>query len=79
MYFSFLNLSKVSLLRAKAVENNKNIDVESLRAYASKNKWKILQGMTKRYIAEIHLYLDMEHLSQAEEWIRQAIKEDKKK
>ena len=68
----------MSLVKAKVAVNNRNIDIESLRAYASKNKWEILQGVTKRSIAEIHLYLDKEHLPEAEELIRQSIKEDKK-
>ena len=78
MYFSCLNLNKIALVKAKVAVNNKNIDIESLRTFASKNTWKIFQGLTKRSIAEIHLYLYEEHLSEAEEWIVQAIKEDKK-
>jgi class 3 adenylate cyclase/tetratricopeptide (TPR) repeat protein len=78
MYPSFSNLSKIALTRTKVVAKDERIDIESMQTYASENKFEILHGMTKRYIAEIHLYSDSQHLLEAKEWIKQSIKVDKK-
>ena len=76
MYFSCMNVSQISLEKARVAMNDRNIDIQSLPAYAAQNRWKIFQGLTKRSIAEILFYLDERHLSKAEEWIKQAINED---
>jgi class 3 adenylate cyclase/tetratricopeptide (TPR) repeat protein len=78
MYPSFLNLSKIYLVRAQVASNNVNIDLESLRSYASQSKFEFLNGWTKKSIAEILLFTGNEHLLEAEEWIVQSIKTDKK-
>jgi len=79
VYHSWLNLGKIALARSKAASKEKHIQMESLYAYASENKIKILDGWIKRYISETLLYLDREHLSEAEEWIKQSIEVDKKR
>jgi predicted ATPase len=79
VYHSWLNLSKIALARAKAVSNKEHIEMEDLYAWVSENKIKILDGWAKRYIAEILLYFDREHLSEAEEWIKQSIDMDNKR
>jgi tetratricopeptide (TPR) repeat protein len=79
VYHSWLNLSKIALARTKAISNEEHIDMESVYACASENKIKILGGWIKRYIAETLLYFDREHLSEAEEWIKQSIEVDIKR
>jgi class 3 adenylate cyclase/tetratricopeptide (TPR) repeat protein len=78
MYPSFLNLSKAALLRAKVAANTVNADNESLKLYASKPNFEILNGWTKRLIAEILLFAGDEHLVEAEKWITKSIEMDKK-
>ena len=78
MYPSFLNFSKVALTRTEVIADTKKIDIDSLQTHASENKFEILHGMTKRYIAEINLHSGSEHLPGAKEWIKQSIKVDKK-
>jgi tetratricopeptide (TPR) repeat protein len=79
VYPSWLNLSKIALGRTKAVSNQEHIDMESLYACASANKIKLLDGWAKRYIAETLLFLGREHLSEAEELIKQSIEVDTKR
>jgi tetratricopeptide (TPR) repeat protein len=79
VYHSWLNLSRISLARVKTVSTKEHIDMESLYAWVSENKIKILDGWIKRYIAEILLCFDREHLSEAEEWIKQSIEVDNKR
>jgi tetratricopeptide (TPR) repeat protein len=78
IYPSFLNLSKAALLRAKVAANRVNTDNESVKLYASKPNFEILNGWTKRLIAEILLYTGDDHLFEAEEWITKSIEIDKK-
>jgi class 3 adenylate cyclase/tetratricopeptide (TPR) repeat protein len=79
VYHSWLNLSKIALARSKAASKEEHIDMGWLYACASENKFKILDGWGKRYVAETLLYLDGEHLSEAEQWIKQSIEVDKKR
>ncbi|MFC1877473.1 AAA family ATPase [Thermodesulfobacteriota bacterium] len=78
IYPSFLNLSKIALLRTKVAASTTKVDFELLQINASDNKFEILNGMIKRYIAEIHLYSDCQNLLDAKEWIKRSIKADKK-
>ncbi len=74
---SWAKLNKIALTRAKVMNNEKDIDLESLYAYVSENKIKWFEGQMRRYIGEILLYLDGQYLSEAEHWIRKAIEADK--
>ena len=78
IYPSFLNLCKIALVRAQVASNSVNIDLEALQSYASQSKYEFLNGWTKKSIAEILLLTGDEHLPEAEEWITQSIKADKK-
>ncbi|MBC8460235.1 MAG: hypothetical protein H8D67_19800 [Deltaproteobacteria bacterium] len=73
---SRINLSKMSLARARTMNNEKDIDLESLYGYAYENKFKIFDGRMRRYLGEILLYIDDQHISQAEDWIKKAIEVD---
>ena len=59
------------------INDEKDIDLESLYGYVHENKVKIYSGWMRRYIGEILLNIDDDHFPDAEEWIRKAIEADK--
>jgi len=73
-----MNLGKIGFARAKVMNNEKNVDLESLYRYEAENKVKALKGLMQRYIGEILLNIDGLHMNEAESWIKKAIKEDEK-
>jgi len=60
------------------MNNEKDINLELLYSYAPKNKIKLLDGRMRRYIGEILLNIDDQHMPEAEDWIQKAIEEDKR-
>ena len=78
VYPSWLNLCKIALARAKVMNNEHDIDLESLYSYVSECRVKNPEGRMRKYIAEILLNLEGDHLITAENWIHQAIEADKK-
>jgi Tfp pilus assembly protein PilF len=60
------------------MNNEKDIDLESLYGHVAENKSKPYEGWMHRYIGEVLLNIDDEHLSEAEDWIKKAIGADKK-
>jgi tetratricopeptide (TPR) repeat protein len=75
---SLINLYKIALVRAKVMNKEKDIDLESLYEYEHENKMKSNDGMMARYISEILLNIDERYISEAEDWIKKAIKTDKR-
>lgn len=75
---SYGNLAKIALARAKVVNNEKDIDLESLYGYKAENKVKLFDGKMQRYIGEILLNIDDQHISDAEDWIKKAIEADQR-
>jgi hypothetical protein len=71
-------LCKIALARAKVMNNEHDIDLESLYGYVSECRVKNPEGRMRKYIAEILLNLEGDHLITAENWIHQAIEADKK-
>jgi class 3 adenylate cyclase/tetratricopeptide (TPR) repeat protein len=69
---------KMALARARVMNNEKDIDLESIYRYENENKMKLYDGMMARYISEILLHIDDQQASQAEGWIKKAIETDKK-
>jgi tetratricopeptide (TPR) repeat protein len=78
LFPSWMNLNKIGLASAKVMNNEKDIDLESLYVYMDKNRLKINEGLMRRYISEILLNIDDQHISEAEGWIRKAIEADGK-
>ena len=68
----------MALARARVMNNEKDIDLESLYGYADANKMKLYDGMIARYISEILLHIDYQQMSEAEDWIKKAIETDKR-
>jgi class 3 adenylate cyclase/tetratricopeptide (TPR) repeat protein len=77
MYRSWLNLCKIALARAKVMNNEPEIDLAELYGFVSENRIKSHEGRIRKYIAEILLGLDGNHLKSAKNWILQAIEADK--
>jgi tetratricopeptide (TPR) repeat protein len=77
LFPSFAKLTKIALARAMVLNNERDIYMESLYEYVSENKMKQCDGWMRRYIGEILLNIDDQHISEAEEWIKKAIKADK--
>jgi class 3 adenylate cyclase/tetratricopeptide (TPR) repeat protein len=75
---SWLNFGKVGLARSKVLNKEKDVDLESLFTYLRNNKVKILEGWIQRYIGEILLNIDDQHISEAEHWIQNAIEADQR-
>ena len=73
---SFSNLCKIASARAKIMNNDKGINLETVYGYHDKNKHRCLEGSMARYIGEILLNIDDQHVSKAEEWIKKAIEAD---
>jgi class 3 adenylate cyclase/tetratricopeptide (TPR) repeat protein len=70
-----INIKRVALARAKVLNKERDIDLESLYEYEAENKCKFFHGLISEYIAEILLNIDDRHLSEAENWFRKAIEE----
>jgi tetratricopeptide (TPR) repeat protein len=77
-YPSWANLGKVGLARSKVTNNEKDVDLESLYAHSRNNKIKVAEGSIQRYIGEILLNIDDQHMSEAEHWIQEAIEADQR-
>jgi len=74
---SFISLNKICLARAKVMNSERDIDLESLYGYVNENKLRVNDGQLRRYIGEILLNIDDQHMNEAEDWIRKAIEADK--
>jgi len=76
LFPSHANTTRIALARAMVMNNEKDINLELLYSYAPKNKIKLLDGRMRRYIGEILLNIDDQHISDAEDWIKKAIEAD---
>ena len=77
-FTSWLNLAKISLVRAKVINNDRDINLIEIFKLHEKNRYENLNGWISRYIGEILLNVDEKHLSEAEDWIKKAIEADKR-
>ena len=60
------------------MKNEKNVNLESIYSHEYESNYKIHDGWKARYLSEILLYIDDQHLFDSEAWIKKAIKADKK-
>ena len=60
------------------MDKEKDVNLESLYAYSQNNKIKAIEGWFQRYIGEILLNIDDQHMSEAEHWIQNAIEADQR-
>jgi tetratricopeptide (TPR) repeat protein len=75
---SWMNLHKIGVAKAKVMKNEKDIDLEPFYEYEASNRLKQYDGWMRRYISEILLNIDDQHMPEAEEWINKAIETDKR-
>ena len=69
-------LSKIALVRAQILNNEKDFNIETLYGFVSTAKAKVYEGWIRRYMGEILLNIDDQHIFEAEEWIKKAIESD---
>jgi class 3 adenylate cyclase/tetratricopeptide (TPR) repeat protein len=75
---SMANLSKILLARAKVMNNDKAINLNTLYEYADQNKVRLLEGHMARGIGHILMNIDDDHITEAEHWINEAIEADQR-
>ncbi len=75
---SFAHLAQIGLARSKAMDNEKDIDLETLFSYAKKNRTGAIEGLSKKWIGDILSHLDGQYWLEAESWINQAIEADRR-
>jgi class 3 adenylate cyclase/tetratricopeptide (TPR) repeat protein len=75
---SWFNLLRLRIISVQVMNNEKHIDLKLLYSYVSQNKIRRIEGTFMRYLSQILLHIDEEHISEAENWIKQAIEADKR-
>jgi class 3 adenylate cyclase/tetratricopeptide (TPR) repeat protein len=75
---SWANLGKAGLVRSKVMNKEKDVNLESFYFHSRNNKVKIIEGWIQRYIGEILLNIDDQHISEAEHWIQKAVEADQR-
>jgi len=75
---SWANLGKVGLARSKVMNKEKDVNLEYLYGLSQNNRVRVIEGWIQRYIGEILLNIDDQHISEAEHWIQKAIEADQK-
>jgi tetratricopeptide (TPR) repeat protein len=75
---SWVKLFEVAVARARILGGDRDVDLSELFRYYKDNKFKVFQVWMARYIGEILLNIDEEHVSDAENWIKEAIETDKR-
>jgi tetratricopeptide (TPR) repeat protein len=73
---SWMNLNRIGLSKAMVMNNERDIDLETLYRYEAENKIKLYESSMRRYIGEILLNIDDQHIDEAEAWIKKAIETD---
>jgi tetratricopeptide (TPR) repeat protein len=75
---SWANLVKIGFARSKVMNKENDVNLEPLYALSQNNKIKVIEGWTPRYIGEVLLNIDDQHISEAEHWIQKAIEADQR-
>jgi len=78
LFPSWVGWGKVASTRSKVKNKEKDVNLESLYAHSRNNKVKVAEGWIQRYIGEILLNIDDQHISDAEHWIQKAIEADQR-
>jgi tetratricopeptide (TPR) repeat protein len=75
---SFMNANKIAAARSMVMNNENDVNLETIHNYVSKNKIKIYEGWMHHCLGGILLHIDGEHLNEADECIRHAIEVDQR-
>jgi class 3 adenylate cyclase/tetratricopeptide (TPR) repeat protein len=73
---SYLNVSKVSLVKIRIYNQDKDINLVELFEYSKNIKLNVCEGMMAATIGDILLHLDEDHFLDATVWIQKAIDAD---
>jgi len=71
------NFFRIGIARAKVMKGEGDIDLGPLYEYADQNRAKFVGGRIARFIGEILLNIDDQHMNEAEDWIKKAIEANK--
>jgi predicted ATPase/class 3 adenylate cyclase len=77
LFPSMAIMSKIGIARAKVINKEEDINLESLYGYYHENRFKQYEGWLTRFIGEILLEIDNQHMPEAEIWIKKAIEADR--
>ena len=77
IYPFWANMWKVSEARSKALDNDKDIKLDELFKCYENIKVEVPKGWAARHVGELLMYIDDQHLSEAEMWAKKAIEVDK--
>jgi tetratricopeptide (TPR) repeat protein len=75
---SIVGLVRAAEARSRVMNNEKDVDLASLYIQSRNNKIKTGEGWFSKYIGEILLKIDDQHLPEAEHWIQKAIEADQR-
>jgi tetratricopeptide (TPR) repeat protein len=75
---SWARTGEMALARAMVMNNEGVSNLDTLLTYPDRNRIKLADGKIRKYLAEILLHLDDYRLHEAEGWIHEAIKADKR-
>ena len=75
---SSVDMARAGVARSRVMNNEREVDLESLYTNSRNNKIKINEGWFSNYIGEILLNIDDQHLPEAEHWIQKAIEADQR-
>ena len=75
---SFMSLVRAGVARSRVMNKEREVDLESLYTHSRNNKIKTGEGLFSKYIGEILLNIDDQHISEAEHWIQKAIEADQR-
>jgi class 3 adenylate cyclase/tetratricopeptide (TPR) repeat protein len=73
---SYIKVFRVAIARSRALNNEQVSDLGNLLQCYNDNKLKTAEGWMARYIAEILLNIDDQHMPEAEDWVKKAIEAD---
>ena len=70
---SFVNLLNMAIVRAKVLNNEKNIKLNELFKYHDDTKTKLYKSWELYYLSDILLNIDNHYKTETEDWIKKAI------
>jgi tetratricopeptide (TPR) repeat protein len=78
LYPFWVNMWKVSIARSKVLNKDQDINLSEVFEYYENINVKVAKGWAARYIGEILLNIDDQHISEADDWVKKAIEADKR-
>jgi len=73
---SWARYAQLGMTRCRVMLGESDVNLESLRVIYGRNRVKVIEGWTCKYLGEILLNLGGSHIAEAEQWMRKAIETD---